>query len=51
MGTDGRYVDVPVAQAGSRLAKYFGMARQVLSQGKAFEAEGDLDRVGTAMHM
>ena len=36
---------MPVAQPASRLAKYFGMARQVLGQGQAFEAQGDLDRV------
>lgn len=34
-----------VAQPGSKVARYFGMARQVLGQGQAFEAQGDLDRV------
>lgn len=36
---------MPVAQPGSKVARYFGMARQVLGQGQAFEAQGDLDRV------
>lgn len=50
--TNHSYVDVPHAQPGTRVAKYFGMARQVLGQGQAFEARGDLDRVRCiALHL